>query len=468
MGPFIKSEDNTSKMMFRVIIALIPIIIFSFYKNGVLPYLYGTSDLLGMFKPLIIIGVSTIATFLFETIYQVLFCKDKDLKTIIGSSYAYMPGLFLGLIIPINTPISVILVGAFFASIVGKMLFGGFGKNIFNPALIGGLIVTGVYSLVIIENGGYLNTYELDTISGATPLSNASMIADIGTYKQLVEPYGSLWDFFVGTIPGAVGETSALFCLLGFIFLTATKTIKWRIPVCYITTVFFMTLCIGLYNGVGLWYPLFQILSGGLMLGAIFMATDPVTSPTTKSGQVIYGLCLGVLTVVLRYLTPYPEGVLTSILTLNMLVFIIDSLGFKAKFDRKKLVIPMLLIVLMIVSMIFVIGNKKDVVVDNSDPNFEIVSKEEVNGITTYVVTEKGYSSKLKLEIVIKDDEITKIEVLEQNDSFFAKIIDADYTQKLKEEQETIEDCDTVSGATITSKALKKAVINTLSDYRGE
>ena len=116
----------------------------------------------------------------------------------------------------------------------------------------------------------YYDSYEIDTISSATPLSNLSTISGVGTYEEVVRPFGSLWNFLLGSKPGAVGETSALLCLLGFIYLTITKTIKWRIPLIYISTVFVMTLGIGLYNGVGLWYPLFEILSGGLMFGASY------------------------------------------------------------------------------------------------------------------------------------------------------------------------------------------------------
>lgn len=466
MGPFIKNEDHTSRMMLRVIVALIPIIVFSFYKNGVM--VYDGNNIFEVLYPLIFIFISTLATFLFETIYQLIFNKNKNLKDIICNSYAYMPGIFLGLILPINTPISVLLVGAFSASILGKMLFGGFGKNIFNPALIGRLIVISTYALVITENGGYFNSYELDTISGATPLSNASLIDGIGTYKQLVEPYGNLWNFFIGTIPGAVGETSSLLCIIAFIYLALTKTIKWRIPVFYVLTVFLMSLGIGLYNDAGIWYALFQIFSGGLMFGAVFMATDPVTSPVTKPGQIIYGLALGLLTVTLRYLTPYPEGVLTSILTMNMFVFMIDDLGVKVKTNVKKIILPISLIIIAIIAMTFVIGEKNNVSTVKGDPNFEIISKEESSNITRYIVTEQSYGGKIKIEVVIENDNVISFEVLEQNDSYYGKIESVNYIDKLLEEQNDLENCDTVSGATVSSTALKKALINTLNDYRGE
>ncbi len=466
MGPFIRIKNTTTKMMVNVIIALLPIILFSFYKNGIIPYQKGYTDIFGMLYPLIFIIIGTLSTFIIETVYEVIFNKDKiSLKKIITSSYAYMPGLFLALILPINTPISVLIVGCFFATIIGKMLFGGFGQNVFNPALIGCLFIMSAYALTITNNGGYLNSYEVDAISSATPLSNLSTISGVGTYKEVVEPFGSLWNFFLGTKPGAIGETSALLCLLAFIYLAITKTIKWRIPLIYISTVFLMTFGIGLYNGVGLWYPLFEILSGGLMFGAVFMATDPVTSPVTTKGQIIYALCLGLLTVIFRYLTPYPEGVLTSILTMNMLVFIIDKIGFKSSFDIKKIIIPLIAIVAIIGTMTFIIADKFNVDETTTDPNFNINNVKTSGNNVIYTVSQKGYSSKIELQITISNGKITAASVISQGDSFFSKVNDAKYLDKLIAEQDNLEECDTVSGATVSSTAVKKAFINTLEDY---
>ena len=136
MGPYIKSDNSTNKMMSRVIIALFPIILFSFYKNGIL--CYDGENIYTLFKPLIVIGFPCLCTFLFETIYLYL-KNDEKLLDIIRNNYSYMPGLFLGLILPINTPLPIILVGSIIAVFIGKVLFGGFGQNIFNPALIGRL-----------------------------------------------------------------------------------------------------------------------------------------------------------------------------------------------------------------------------------------------------------------------------------------------------------------------------------------
>ena len=464
-GPYMRSKTKTSHMMMNLVISLIPIIIFSFYKNGVIPYIEGKSNLLGLFYPLIFILIPTISAGIFEGIYAKVFLKEKKLKKFLINSYSFIPGLFLGLILPINTPISVLIFGALVSSILGKMLFGGFGNNIFNPALIGRLFIISTYAIVISNNGGYLNNYELDAISGATPLSNVSTVTGIGTYDTLVKPYGTLLDFFIGTIPGAVGETSALLCIVAFIYLSLTKTIKWRIPLFYVSTVFLMTMLIGFTNGVGLWYPLFQVLSGGLLFGAVFMATDPVTSPTTPFGQVIYGLSLGILTVVFRYLTPYPEGVLTSILTMNMLVFIIEKIEIKVRSNENKMILPIMIFITLILGIPFMISPKFKVEENKKDTNYNIISSEKEGNNVVYVVTQKGYVGNIKASITINNSKIVKLEILEQNESFYQKIIDADYINKLLNEQNNIKDVDTVSGATVTSTALKKMVINTLEDY---
>ena len=461
-APLLRSKNTTPRMMLNVVIALIPIIIFSTYKNGYIPYKNGYTT--NMFYPLIFILISTLATFTFETIYQILFTK-KSLKEIVCNSYAFMPGLFLGLILPINTPISILLVGCFASSIIAKMLFGGFGQNIFNPALVGRLIIISCYAMVITNASGYLNKYEVDTISSATPLSNASIKGTIN-YDDLVTPYGDLSDFFIGTIPGAIGETSALLCLIGLIYLAITKTIKVRIPLYYISTVFIMTFFIG---NCELWYSIFAICSGGLMFGATFMATDPVTSPVTKEGQILYGLMLGLLTVIFRYLTPYPEGVLTSILTMNMLVFIVDKIGIKAKMDRKKIILPIMILLGLIILFTVVIHLKYNQVTEgNIDPNYSILNIEANGNEVKYTVTQKGYQSTIKGIITIKDGKVLDYEIKEQGDSFFSKVEERDYTKYLVDNQDKLDSIDTVSGATISSTAVLKMLVNTIDGYKNK
>ena len=287
-GNYLKSNNTTNKIMNNFIIALIPIIIYSFYKNGIMAC-KNNFNIYTLFKPLIMLIVSIITSYLTEYIWFRIKEKNKNTKYLIKNSHGIIPAIMLTLILPINTPITVLILGSIFASFIGKLIYGGIGKNIFNPALIGRLFIITAYSSLIMNAGGYLNDYEktIDAISGATPLTNFDNLKYLGTYDTVVKPYGGLLNFFIGNIPGAIGETSALLCIIGFIYLIVKKSVKWRIPIYYILTVFTMTTIIGLLNGMGLWYPMFQILSGGLFLGAILMATDPDTSPITHNGQKI-------------------------------------------------------------------------------------------------------------------------------------------------------------------------------------
>lgn len=466
IGPFIKSKNTTNKMMLNLLVSLIPIIVFTVYKNGVLPYQAGKVEFIYILYPLLFILLPALVSFLIETIYAIIFLKkrNKDIFKYIKSSYSFFPGLFLGLILPINMPIWIVLLGAVIASL-SKMIFGGFGKNWFNPALVGYLFIFIFFTSYFQINGGYLNKLEVDTISTSTPLTNSIVVEGIGDYDSLVKPYGSLVNFFTGMIPGSIGETNTLLCLVAFIYLTITGVIKWKIPIVYVLTVFFATFLIGNINNLGIWYPLFQILSGGLMFGAVFMATDPVTSPTTTQGQILYGLFLGILTVGIRYLSPLPEGVFISILVMNIFVKVLDTIGYKAKFDFRVSLLPYIVVWILIIGLGFYVGNdyaKKSSLVDS---NFNIVSKETKGNKTTYIVTEKGYVANIKAEVVINKEKILSYRVLEQSESFYYKIYDSNYLDTLVNNQFSLKDVDTVSGATVTSKALKKLLQNVLKDY---
>ena len=462
-GPFFKSKNSTHRIMLNLFIALLPIIIFSFYKNGVVLYQNNKTDLFGMFYPLLFILTGIFTSFLTELLYTFIFLKKrgKELKESMFNSFSIFPGLFVSLVLPLNTPIEILVFGCIVAIIIGKMLYGGFGHNIFNPALIGCLFVLSCYGSVITKNGGYINAYELDTIGSATPLTNYKVVGDIGTYEKLVKPFGTLKDFFIGNIPGTVGETCSFLILLAFIYLLFNKVIKWKIPVIYVSTVFVMTFIIGSINGLGIWYPLFHILSGGLLFGAVFMATDPVTSPTTSVGQIIYGIFLGILTVTFRFLTSAPEGVLTSILTMNMFVMLLDRLGSSSKVAIKKILLPLTISILVLIGMSIHIGNKFKSP-DDTDPNFKLIEKTN----DYYIVSQKGNGGPIKAKLYIKDNEITKIEILDshETESYYKLVEEANYTDKLISNQNNLENIDTVSGATISSTALKKMFIHVKED----
>ena len=460
--PFFKSSNNTSLMMKRLLLSLIPIVLFSFYKNGIIPYINNKTDIFGLLYPLIFIVTSSLFCTLLEYVYYKFIKRNKNTSDIVKNSYPYITGLILSLILPINTPILVLLIGCVIAIFIGKIIYGGFGKNIFNPALIGAIFILTMYGTYINSMGGYLNSYE-DTITSATPLSNYKSIEGIGDYDSLVKPYGNLNNFIFGFIPGTIGETSFILCLIAFIYLSCKKVIKWKIPVLYILTVFLMSYIIGGVNSLGIWYPVFSITTGGLMFGAVFMATDPVTSPVTTLGQVLYGIFLGILTVIFRHLTNNPEGVMISILTLNMFVPILDKIGSKDKISIKKIGIPFIISFVFIFIISIMIGNTYKNPTNNN--NFNVISVE--NNI--YTVSQKGRGGLIKAEITFDGDDIKNIKVIEHNEtaSYYKLIENKDYINTLIKNKNNIDNIDAVSGATISSNALKDMVKNTI-DYRKE
>lgn len=466
-GNFIKTSNNTQKIMYHLIISLIPIIIFAFYKNGVLPLIKHSASAISILKLVALLILPIITCTLTEYLFYILKKEKKTLNYIITSSFAIIPGIFISLIIPINTPIWLVLISSIVASL-SKMIFGGLGKNKFNPALVGGLIIIIISSTYIAKQGGYLNAYEVEAISKATPLSNFSAISYAGTYDEIIKPYGNLLSFLIGNIPGAIGETSTILIIMAFIYLTLNKVIKWKIPVFYILTVFIMTLIIGLTNGMGLWYPLFNIMSGGLLFGAVFMATDPVTSPITNHGQIISGVILGILTVSIRYLTPFPEGVLISILIYNIITLLINRLSIKFSNKNNKLYknISISIVIILLLTLSLTISNKIDTKPSNNNLNITVTDTKKENNNTIYYVTSRGYTGKtsIKSKIIMNNNNIISIELIKTNESYIKMLEDDNYLSKLINSQNNIDELDVVSGATYTSNYLKE-LIKEIKEY---
>ncbi|MFH0993592.1 MAG: RnfABCDGE type electron transport complex subunit D [bacterium] len=334
-APYLRLADDkaygTAVIMRDFLIGLLPLILFAWYKNGLQVYLDGNIAFLEMFYPLVFIIAGGLLSTVFEGLYYVI--TDKQVRTPkalgmkLQTSFAAVPGILLAMILPLYTPIWVLLFGCLFATIIGKMLFGGFGYNIFNPALIGYIAVAFTLTGVINAAGGALNASEIliDGIGGATPLGTLEGASSLN-YDALVAPYGSLWDFFFGTIPGVLAETSALACLIAYVWFVYRKVIKWFVPLIFVGTVFVLSWGIGLVSGEpGLWFPTYSILSGGLMFGAVFMATEPVTTPRNPLGKIVFALFLGAFTVLFRFVGSLPEGVATAIVFMNIFTMPIDN-----------------------------------------------------------------------------------------------------------------------------------------------
>lgn len=460
-GNFLKSNNSTSNMMYTILITLIPFIIYSTFKNGIYPIIKGYGNLYLVFKPLIFVVVASLFGMITEYIYYYLKKDKRDFYSLFTESYAIIPSVFLSLIISINTPIWLVIVGSIIASL-SKVLMGGLGKNILNPALTGSLFITVIFSSLV---GGYLNPYEVDTISSATPLSNMTASGYLVTYDNLVKPFGNLFNFFFGNIPGAIGETCSILCIISFIYLTYKKIIKWRISSSYVGMVVVISLIICLTKGIGLWFILFNVLSGGLLFGAVFMATDPVTTPITRRGQIISGILMGIITMGIRYLTPLPEGVLISILIVNIITVFINKLSIKLYGKDNISNIILFSIILLCILFSFVIG--KNIITKPLDDTYEILSKVKEGNTTTYEVKGKGYAGNgsIKLRIIFTNDNISNIEVISSHETYTNMIYDNNYLNKIISNQNNLDNLDTISGCTYTSKYLKEIVEKTKEDY---
>ena len=383
-APFIRCADEkiitTKRMMSDVVVALIPLILFGWFKNGLLPFINQFNpvsfplmpyidanvkvSIWEMLYPLVFVLLGGLFSCLLEGLYFMFFKyyfpnkytnpKQKwNLKTIateVINSYAIIPGLILAMILPVNTPIYVLLFGCFFANIVFKMLYGGFGKNIFNPAMIAYVIIMAAFWGVINENGGSLNV--LEVVTGASPLYNFNNLTEI-TYENVVAPYGNLWSFFFGFVPGAVGETCSLLIILAFIYLVLRKVISWVVPVFYIATVFVISLVIAWVNDYGMWYPIFQVISGGLLFGAVFMATEPVTTPRSPNGKAIFAVFLGIFTLLFRLVGSLTGGAGTAILFVGLFSGVIDRVSAKLRMHRTnyKSILGYLVIILIMIAL---------------------------------------------------------------------------------------------------------------------
>ena len=312
-SPHVHSPITTQTIMRDVLIALAPALAGSVYFFGL--------------RALMVTLVSVAACVLFEWGWCKLMkqhCKTYDLS-------ACVTGVLLAFVCPPTIAYWQIVLGALFAIVLVKMLFGGLGRNVVNPALAGRAfmfswpVAMSTWVKVGWENqAGLLST--ADAVTAATPLA---------AMHQGQLPAESILDMFLGNIGGCIGETSALLLLIGFAYLLLRKVITARIPLAYIGTVAVLAFAFPMGNDRVTWMAA-QLFGGGLMLGAIFMATDYVTSPLTKLGQIVYGIGCGVLTIMIRYFGGYNEGVSYAILIMNCCSVLLDRIGRPVKFGAPK------------------------------------------------------------------------------------------------------------------------------------
>lgn len=310
--PHIRENNSIEDVMLDVIIALMPAAF-----AGVM--LFGQ-------RAFAVMLLSVVCCVGFEWLYQLIAHKRRTVKDM----SAVVTGMLYAFCLPVNVPYYVVVVGAFVAIVITKQLFGGIGQNFMNPALVGRAFVLASFPAAMTSFSRYaIHLFDdmAEVVTGATPLSKEYTYAIPTAFEQLTGTYKN-----GAVIPGCIGETCAIAVLIGFAYLLIRRVISLRIPLAFIGSVMVMTLLFGTNAAESVQNPITAVLSGGVLLGAVFMATDYVTSPTTKWGQIIFGIGCGVLTCVIRFWGGYPEGVSFAILLMNVLTPLLDKCTVPAPF----------------------------------------------------------------------------------------------------------------------------------------
>ena len=310
-SPHIKSKNSTNKVMAHVIIAMMP-------AFGMSAYIFGP-------RAFLLCIVCVISCLIFEILFRRLIRKDKG----IDPSPA-VTGLLLAFCLPVTMPVYMAVIGCFIAIVVVKQLFGGLGQNFANPAITARIALMLSFTAQMTSWAVPFYYKEADAVTVAAPLTLDAVTGatPLALLKAGGQPPG-LWDLFMGYHGGCLGETCVAALLIGFVYLTFTKIIHPAVPVAFVGTVALGSFAAGLDVGV-------QVLSGGLILGAVFMATDYATSPVTTKGKLIFGIGCGFITLVIRIFAEMPEGVSFAILIMNILTVYIDKITVPRAFGAKR------------------------------------------------------------------------------------------------------------------------------------
>lgn len=313
-APHVHGSNDTRRMMGDVLIALVPALI-------VAAFVYGLQSI-------VVTAFSVASCVLVEWFIQKFMLKGPST---LGNLSAVVTGVLLGFNLPANIPLGLVAIAAVVAIGIGKMTYGGLGKNLFNPALVGR-----VFLLVAFPVAMTTFPEAAGAVSGATPLTMAKEALKAGVPAVEVMQSVDLGAMSLGMKSGSLGEVSVVALLLGFVWLLVRRVISWHIPVSVLGSMALFSAITWACNPSEYMSPLFHLLSGGAVLGAVFMATDYVTSPMTKKGMVIYGVGIGVITMLIRLWGPYPEGMSFAILIMNSVVPLIDKYVRPKRFGTPK------------------------------------------------------------------------------------------------------------------------------------
>lgn len=453
-SPNYRDHVSTSGIMRDLTIGLAVVFVFGLINQYVT---YGMDNLVHS----IVMMVAALATTLVTEAVWAL-ARKKSVGSTLAHSYGWVTAIIFVLMLPSTATIYSVVVCSFLAILFGKLLFGGFGHNIFNPAAVARALVF----------ASFASATAVDVVSKATPVStfaNAGWVAaSAESFDQFLASFGGLFNFALGLYPGAIGETSFILIALVGVVLAWRKVIDWRVPVTYIVTLFVLAFGLGVINGQPLTYGLYHILTGGAIFGAVFMLTDPVTSPTSASGRIFFAMGAAILTLVIRVGASLPEGVLYSILLMNMVTPLIEKLfdgnqiDMKAKLVRYNGILGIVGLVIMVVMSFMVTP-----IENASFPTVVNLGASNGDAIHVSAAGFSGESSPNEFDVVLDEASQTVVSVTFTTFNDTPGIGDQCNTPDFLSQFEglsydEVENVETISGATMTSNSVIDAVLNAI------
>lgn len=435
MGPFIRSSNTKFKTEINIIICFVILMLFSTYKSIVTFPTFGIKS----FYPIVMVLTSLVCSIITSFAYSKITKNDLKLKPNLISA------LILPLMLGINVPIYLIIIGTIIIEIISKIMPSKLYYIDFT-LIIGLLILLVCYFILKIDP--YLFYGEVNTISN---------IKDIGTYESLITPYSGFKNFFIGLTPGVIGGSS-LICILSLIYLGITKNNKWKIALSSILTISVLTFFTGYFSGIGSWYILYILMTSSTLFG-ILLSTISKTTPVTPIGQVLYGIFIGILTIIIRYFVSINEAIFISVILISLLTPLLDKIGSKSRFHFNKCLGAFTIAWGLIISIcLFMFINYKKI------DEFEIISKTSKENEVNYLVSYENNIGKIEVEIKIENKKIVKFDITNSSDKNIDKI-DKEFIYSITSDIDNIDNIPNIDGYYDTCDSLKKIVKNTIRDY---